>query len=212
MVRATDIEALFEKYLEAQDLAYADTLRLVLTYGLGCGSTVLIRYGRIAILNDVLNELRERGIDFSKYNPQLTFEDLPLPIGETAIAMFKKRFLSLVWESSIKNLTDVTEQSLKMLCLIVYRKYNWSKCNIFPCTVDVQKLAEAYELVYGENLQQDVFSKIIADLIRLYILDYIGGLVRTLYWTPFIGEICNFMKQALRYELIVELRPKPGEE
>ncbi len=108
MVRAADIEALFDKYLEEHDLARADTLRLVLMYGLGCGDTILIRYGKISVLNDVLAELKDRDIDTSRLGDHLGhFEDVPMTIRDTVSTMFKVRFLDILREHLVKNIADL---------------------------------------------------------------------------------------------------------
>ncbi len=185
MVKAVDIESLFQRYLDEDNLEKCDTLYLLYTIGVErAAKTLRVRYGRVGAINSVLEDLREEiGIeDISLYN---TTEDTKENLRDVIRETFKQTCLSKILEfSKVKaNNLSQTARELLYIILIYYQLYN-------ELSIELKWLYRIYNILFQKQSKLD---KAIDELISCYVIQSIN--INTVEFPSYLNELINELRE-----------------
>lgn len=144
MVKAVDIEALLQKYLEEDNLEKCDALYMLYTMNRrDTAETLRRRYDRSGALNSVLTDLKELGIEEIKTYEET--EDTDEPLGNVVKASFERMALDSVLEAARAKANTLSQLARELLYLVslVYPNY--------VTNISFENLRIYHQILFQEN-------------------------------------------------------------
>ncbi len=185
MVRAVDIEALFQKYLDENNLEKCDALYLLYTMGAEKSAKILrVRYGRAGAISSVLEDLKELGIQEIRSHDAT--EDTREYIKDVVEESFKRMCLNSIINSSKERAKNLSQTARELLYLIsVYY-------SVSPELIDIEELYKFYRMFFQKHITKPDFNKALDELISCYVIQEADIYI---YFPPYLSELLNELRE-----------------
>lgn len=174
MVKAVDVEGLFERYAGEGSLEKADAVYLLYVATKEVAArTLRVRYGRSAAVNSVLEELEGIGvkdIDRSEWT-----EDTNEVLGEVVANAYRSFMLDLVKKSVREKAGGLSREARGLLYILR---------SVRPEYIDRDHLNMMYQLLFGRRLPDYELGKALNELVGCYVFRD-----SDLSFSPFFDEL-----------------------
>ncbi len=187
MVKAVDIESLFQKYLDEKNLEKCDALYLLYTeFESEAAKTLRIRYGRSGAISSVLDDLREAGVQ--EINRYESTEDTKEPVRTVVQEFFKRNCIGLVLESAREKANSLSQLAREWLYLIsaLYPKSSLGNSKI---------LRDFYQILFQKEISDTDFKNVLEELCSCYVTQRADSLEIPPYLDDLLYELRDFIPE-----------------
>ena len=189
MVRAVDIESLFQKYLDEKNLEKCDALYLLYTdFESEAAKTLRVRYGRSGAISSVLDDLREIGIQ--KIDSNEWTEDTKESVQTVIQEFFKRNCVGLVLESAREKANSLSQLAREWLYLI---------SAVDPKSLGYSGiLRDFYQILFQKEISDTDFKKALEELCSCYVTqraDCLYAVAVPPYLDDLLYELRDFMPE-----------------
>lgn len=199
MVKASDLEALMERYRGERALAKAEALYLTLRR-VGrpvVAEALYARHGTVKPLDEALSDLKSLGVEVGEAPIYLKAEDTGEDLYAAVARPFNHLFVPLIEEEVAKRRRPSLTAS-KLLFLLVERRMARP-----GMSQEVSKIREAYWVLYGEELEEPRFKEAALELMSLWAVEFTDGY--RLFYPQYLHRISPKLRElAARVEVKVE--------
>ncbi len=186
VVKAVDIESLFQKYLDEKNLEKCDALYLLYTeFASDAAKTLRIRYGRSGAISSVLDDLREAGIQ--KIDQYEWTEDTKEQVETVVQEFFKRNCVGLVLESAREKANSLSQLAREWLYLI---------SALDPKSLGNSKiLRDFYQILFQKEISGTDFENVLEELCSCYVTQRADYLEAPPYLDDLLYELRDFMPE-----------------
>jgi len=199
LVKASDLEALMERYRSEGRLARAEALYLTLRR-VGrpvVAEALYARYGSVKPLDEALNDLRSLGVEVGEAPLYLKAEDTGEDLYAAVVRPFNQLFVPLIVEEVAKRCKPSVVAS-KLLFLLLKRGLARP-----GMSQEASKLREAYWILYGEALEEPSFKEAASELMSMWAVEFTDGY--RLFYPQYLHRISSRLEElAAKVEVRVE--------